>query len=394
MTGNRFGVLWVAGAHRSGTSALTRVVNLLGAAIPSDLSEANAFNVKGYWEPLPLVRLNNDLLARMGATWNDWRPVSDPLEADRDGRLMVQAREFLRDALADHSLLVLKDPRICSLIPFWEDACDRETVAASYLIPLRSPFEVARSLARRENTSVQWGLALWLRNTLDAETSTRSKPRSFTIFDELQNDWRAVADRIASQLRLQWPMRHDPAVQRHIQGFLDKSLVTSTRTRDENQYPTRLAALAAAAFDAQLALISNPQSLPHLAELDRIRGEFDGAERRAGPFEREECLPTAFARKIDEMSAVGLQGGAERLAYELQLLGVEAHARRLTACAESMGARPYKFARRRLVATLYRWLARLAMLPSGVRDALRATAARYGAGNSITVRSSEPPQGV
>lgn len=394
MAGIRFDVIWVAGAHRSGTSALTRVVNLLGAGIPSDLMQAGAFNVKGYWEPLPLVRLNTQLLELMGTAWNEWHAVSDPIKADRDGRLMVQARAFLRDALADHSLLVLKDPRICSLVSFWQEVCNHENAAANYLIPLRSPFDVARSLARRERTSAQWGLALWLRNTLDAEASTRGKPRSFSTFDELQNDWRAVADRVASQLRLQWPMRHDPSVQRQIQGFLDKSLVTSAKTRDESLDSTRLAELAAAAFDAQLALISDPQSSPHLAELDRIRGEFDGAGQFARPFGREEYLPPAFARKIDEMSAVGLKGGAERLAYELQLLGIETHVRRLAVCTESMGAQPYKFARRRLVATLYRRLARLAMLPSGLRGALRATAARYGAGSSIAVRSGEPPQGV
>ena len=51
----------VAGMHRSGTSALTRVLNLLGAELPSDLMPAASTNPTGPWEAIELVALNGRL---------------------------------------------------------------------------------------------------------------------------------------------------------------------------------------------------------------------------------------------------------------------------------------------------------------------------------------------
>ena len=44
----RRGIL-VLGMHRSGTSALTRLLVLLGAAGPRETMAANADNPRGYW---------------------------------------------------------------------------------------------------------------------------------------------------------------------------------------------------------------------------------------------------------------------------------------------------------------------------------------------------------
>ena len=44
----------VLGMHRSGTSALTRVISLLGAKLPKHLMPANFANETGYWEAVEL----------------------------------------------------------------------------------------------------------------------------------------------------------------------------------------------------------------------------------------------------------------------------------------------------------------------------------------------------
>lgn len=63
----------VVGMHRSGTSALTRVISLLGADLPTNLALENADNETGHWESRDIYRLNGDMMASAGRTWKDWR---------------------------------------------------------------------------------------------------------------------------------------------------------------------------------------------------------------------------------------------------------------------------------------------------------------------------------
>ena len=49
----------------SGTSALTRVMSLLGAALPKHIVPPHSSNETGHWEPELLMRLNEQLLAEV-----------------------------------------------------------------------------------------------------------------------------------------------------------------------------------------------------------------------------------------------------------------------------------------------------------------------------------------
>jgi O-antigen biosynthesis protein len=53
---------FVLGMHRSGSSALARVLNLAGLRISSQLLPANQDNPSGYWEPRRVVNFNTALL--------------------------------------------------------------------------------------------------------------------------------------------------------------------------------------------------------------------------------------------------------------------------------------------------------------------------------------------
>ena len=57
------------GMHRSGTSAATRLISLLGLETPSgdDLVPPSRKNPKGYWESMSLVAFNIRLLEAIGS---------------------------------------------------------------------------------------------------------------------------------------------------------------------------------------------------------------------------------------------------------------------------------------------------------------------------------------
>lgn len=62
---------------RSGTPALAGVLSLLGAQPPKTLMPPSQENEKGYWESNELFRIHEELFARVGFSWNDYRRFPD-----------------------------------------------------------------------------------------------------------------------------------------------------------------------------------------------------------------------------------------------------------------------------------------------------------------------------
>ena len=62
-------VVLVLGMHRSGTSALSHAVTLLGATPAATLMPPAADNPRGFWESSVLAALNDRILAQGGSRW-------------------------------------------------------------------------------------------------------------------------------------------------------------------------------------------------------------------------------------------------------------------------------------------------------------------------------------
>jgi len=190
----------VLGMHRSGTSALTRIIGHLGATLPLNPMPETADNPGGYWESRSIARFNNRLLESAGTRWNDDAPLpaawfADPARAaDREeGGALVDA------AFGAAQLLAFKDPRLCRLLPFWKEVLADRGIEPCAVIALRDPAEVARSLQARLDdpafrpaavAAPERGLLLWLRYVLDAEARSRDMPRAVIDYPSLIADWR------------------------------------------------------------------------------------------------------------------------------------------------------------------------------------------------------------
>jgi Glycosyltransferase like family 2 len=148
----------VLGMHRSGTSAVTRTVNLLGVptCVPHDLMRDRTANVRGHWESLTLVEQNERLLKAAGSDW--WCPP--PLDTDWS----AVAGERQADAVARFNRVhptpswVCKDPRTCLTAPFWQATLPQRLI---YVLALRHPLAVAASLTARDAFTTAAGVALW-----------------------------------------------------------------------------------------------------------------------------------------------------------------------------------------------------------------------------------------
>ncbi|HET6344225.1 MAG TPA: hypothetical protein VFH51_04790, partial [Myxococcota bacterium] len=200
-------MLLVLGMHRSGTSALARLVSLLGAALPRRVMDAGPDNVNGYWEPTEVVTFNDGLLEAAGGRWDALcGPGADAIAALRTPEVVDAARRVLADNFDPTTPLgVLKDPRLSRLLPFWRPLLEAQGFRLPALVCVRHPLEVAASLAARNGFSEAQGLLLWLGYTLDAERYTRGAPRAFVSYADVLAQWQAVAERLGTVLEIAWP---------------------------------------------------------------------------------------------------------------------------------------------------------------------------------------------
>lgn len=175
--------LIVLGMHRSGTSVLTHLLAAMGGSLGSEdgLLEADEANPRGYWERRDVVELNDRILRAAGAEW--WRPAGLDLSKIEPGerrRLTEQARALI-ETLEPRRPWVIKDPRLCLTLPFWQ----RLLTEPVCVLISRSPVEVARSLRRRDGLPIPLGLALWELYTLQSLKHTKKLPRRLLSYHKL-----------------------------------------------------------------------------------------------------------------------------------------------------------------------------------------------------------------
>lgn len=216
--------LIVLGMHRSGTSALTRVLNLLGVELGNSFLPPQADNPKGFWEHLEIYRTHEAMLNSMGRVWHSILPLPeewwlDPVIAWYQERLTA----IIRAEFSQAKLWGFKDPRLCRLMPAWHPIFSNVGCEPHFIYVLRHPEEVAHSLHRRDGFSREKCFRLWLLHALEAERACRAYPRVFVSYYGLLNDWRAIVDRIAENLRIDWPNRDQEIVQ-EVSTFLDPAL--------------------------------------------------------------------------------------------------------------------------------------------------------------------------
>ena len=215
-------VLLVLGMHRSGTSAATRVVNLLGADLGNNLIEPGADNPDGFWEHTEAVRINDALLEGLGRTWYDMREMPQDwqsTEAAEDA--LAQVETLIRQNFRPGSLWAIKDPRMCLTAPIWIRALRGLGFAVDCLFVVRNPREVVDSLHVRNNWVRGPLYLMWVQYLMEAEAASRDERRTLITYDELLTDWRGTMERVAAELGLVWPVTLEAATA-EVQAFLNK----------------------------------------------------------------------------------------------------------------------------------------------------------------------------
>lgn len=170
---------------------------------------------------------------------------------------------------------------MCRLWTQWDPVLRAAGYDARFLLPIRSPIEVARSLQRRNGIPISEGLSLWLRHVLDAEHVTRGRPRHVLRWDRFMQDWRSEADRIETALDLPLPERGVSA-STEVDLFLSGDLKTVDASAGDLASGPDSHPWVRSAFEALTVLCDLDDDPQALKTLDRLRAEFDDASSLFG----------------------------------------------------------------------------------------------------------------
>ena len=180
------GPICIIGMHRSGTSMVARLLNLCGLYLgPAEhLVGSLESNPLGHFEHVGFLKINEALLAHLGGSSDNPPDLKDGWELDPSLEPFVHEAQALIGTFPSHVLWGWKEPRTSLLVPFWRLLIP----SIRFVICVRNPLDVAKSLARRDGVSIEHGAALWYRYMRAAIRDTEGCPRILTFYEDFFRD--------------------------------------------------------------------------------------------------------------------------------------------------------------------------------------------------------------
>jgi hypothetical protein len=267
-------IVFVLGPGRSGTSTMAGTLAMSGFDVPKAIAGKES-NPSGFYEPRWVVNFHRDLLHKVGVRTLDADP--DALEQMApvldDAQVRAELRTWLKERLAEHERLVIKDPRLVWFRDLWVGVAGELGQEPGFVFMLRHPSEVSSSRSEYYDSRAVTAVAGWVNVALLTERLTHGSPRALVHYAELTSDWRSQATRVRDLLGL----RLDPApdVSPHpVDGFIDPTLRRRQPGWDESPVPGFLQELGEKTFHALGDVADHGDSPERAARLDQLREEY------------------------------------------------------------------------------------------------------------------------
>ena len=194
-------VILIAGMHRSGTSMITRLLNLCGVSLgtESEMLPPDTNNTEGYWENRQFVQINDQILTELGGGW-DYPPNVDPGWQLRPQFVKIKSdAEKVLQAFSSYAAWGWKDPRNSLTLPFWMELIPSMKV----VVCVRNPLEVANSLLKRNYFSLASGFNLWFEYNRRILSATEPENRIITNYTSYFYDPYSELARILKFLQIE-----------------------------------------------------------------------------------------------------------------------------------------------------------------------------------------------
>ena len=179
-------IVVVLGMHRSGTSSITRALEVMGVSLGDKLIPPMQDNEKGFWEDAELLSLNDSMLSAIGSAWHHFAPVTrHDVEKLRKEGYFLRAVKLLRQKVRHTPIFGFKDPRLAKLYPFWKEVLAHCKYQVSHVLVIRNPLSVADSLVKRNNFPAEKCYLMWLEHVVVSWIETSGNTRTLVDFDRL-----------------------------------------------------------------------------------------------------------------------------------------------------------------------------------------------------------------
>ena len=159
-------------------------------------------NPFGFYENEEFVyKINDPLLTKLKGAWDNPPKFNKNWELDPELNALTNIATSLIGTFSSKASWGWKDPRTTILLPFWKKLIPN----LRFVICIRSPLEIAKSLAKRNGMSVQHSVYLWNLYMSAAIRDTEGCPRLFTFYEDYFDNPSAEIEKLVSFCGLQKP---------------------------------------------------------------------------------------------------------------------------------------------------------------------------------------------
>lgn len=236
----RNGPVVIAGMHRSGTSVLALILQIIGVQLGDNLIPKDQQNHDGYGEDIEIVNINRRLLNRQivnkGEGWKDWGWTINKNSSSKqliDSSWTREAQEYIASRSLSDRFWGWKDPRNTLLLENFLEIEPNSKIIGIY----RYPWEIVEALQRvKPPIFIQnpgWCLNIWSYYNEILINFAEKYPEKCVIVNsnQLMKDPLAILEKI--QKRWGWPTSQlSPTQKTRINNLIRPDKHLSTKLND------------------------------------------------------------------------------------------------------------------------------------------------------------------
>lgn len=140
----------VLGMHRSGTSVTTGILNKMGLPLGSNLMPPSKDNPKGYYENMDFYHFNEMILRENDSIWHNVKNLKSTEFLNDTNKNILKSILKKYDT---YEIFGVKDPRICVLLPLYEEVCNELGIEIIYVRVDREKEGIIKSIQKRDRFS-------------------------------------------------------------------------------------------------------------------------------------------------------------------------------------------------------------------------------------------------
>jgi hypothetical protein len=216
--------IFVVGAGRSGTSAITRGLQALGVELGDRLKAPTGKNPTGFFEDRELLDVAKRARRALGLRTESVTLVAPETWRETDlEALEREAAASMRRRFGSAPVWGFKYAQTLRLLPFWEEVFERAGLDARFVLAARNPLSVARSRAALDaDRGVQEKSDLeWLVNVVPYFRRMAQRPFVVVDYDLLMDDPVGQLERLARRLELPLDAAAQAGIRAYAESFLD-----------------------------------------------------------------------------------------------------------------------------------------------------------------------------